>query len=118
MLNVLIADDSKFSRNVLIRNLPAEHEYSITQVSTGEQAVEAYADGSFDLVLMDLTMPGIGGLEATRMILEGDRTARIAVVTADVQEESRRRAEELGILRFIPKPAPTDVLRSTIDSIR
>lgn len=117
LIRLLVVDDSGFSRRMLVKRLPPEFKYRITEASDGHEAIETYERGLFDLVFMDLTMPRMGGLEAIGHILAKDPDARVVVVTADIQQQSRERVRELGACNLIAKPAATDDLRAEISAL-
>ena len=61
-LSVLVADDSKLSRRSVIRALPEDLEYNITEAINGQEAIDALTESNFALVLLDLTMPEVDGV--------------------------------------------------------
>jgi CheY-like chemotaxis protein len=115
-LHVLVVDDSSTNRLILSRMLEAL-EHRVEACPDGETAIERVGHGVFDLVLMDVQMPGIGGLEATRRIrglggLAG-RTPVIAV-TADVSDKERAAYAAAGMSGVVAKPLSADALREEI----
>jgi CheY-like chemotaxis protein len=105
---VLLAEDHVVNRltvELILENLPID----ITGVENGAEAVEAYERGDFDLVLMDMQMPVMDGLEAIRRIrsYEG-ATARprtpICILSANAMADHRDAADEAGADHFITKP--------------
>lgn len=113
-IRILIVDDSPFSRKMTIRSLPEGYEFDIVEARDGREGLDTYMEQMPDLVLMDLTMPVMDGLESTEAILAEDPEARVIVITADVQPEVRERCHELGALDFLPKPVDKDALRRVI----
>lgn len=107
-LRVLIADD--VPQNLMLLRLILEREgHAVIQAQDGAEAVEQFVQGGFDVVLMDVQMPGTDGLEATRRIREHERTraaARTPIIalTASVMLEDRRAAREAGMDGFAWKP--------------
>jgi two-component system sensor histidine kinase RpfC len=105
-LRVLVADDNPTNREVIGRILErGGHEARL--VHDGEQALDALEQGTFDLVLLDRNMPGLGGLEALqaiRLMTRGRERLPVAILSADVTPEARRDALEAGADGFLPKP--------------
>lgn len=107
-LNILIADDVPQNLELLALTLEAGG-HRATMAQDGNEALERFAEGNFDVVLMDVHMPGIDGLQATRLIRQYERThgARptpILALTASVMEEDRRAALQAGMDGFALKP--------------
>ena len=81
--------------------------YQADFAANGLEAVEAVQRQQYDIVLMDMQMPEMDGLEATRIILRDSRPEtrpRIVAMTANVSEEDRREADEAGMDGYITKP--------------
>jgi CheY-like chemotaxis protein len=115
-LNVLVVDDSSTNRLILSRMMEALG-HRVETAPNGETAIERVGACVFDLVLMDVQMPGIGGLEATRRIrgLGGaaGRTPVIAV-TADVSDEDQAAYAGVGMDGLGPKPFMATQLQAEI----
>ena len=73
-------------------------------VDNGEEAVDKVKTGNYDVVLMDIHMPGISGIEATRMIRAFDRELTIFALTAVTIEDKMQEFDEAGFTDIIPKP--------------
>jgi PAS domain S-box-containing protein len=112
--HVLLAEDNPI--NALLTNeLLRRRGHKVTLVTTGEALVKAMEDGAFDLVLTDIHMPGMDGIEATAAIRErekrqGRTRTPIVALTADVLETGRRACREAGMDGFLTKPVePTQL---------
>ena len=109
---VLIVDDNKANRLIFSRILSTGH-YETKTADDGEQALVALGQDRFDLVLMDVNMPVIDGLEATRLLriteLGGLRIPIIGL-TADGSEETRKECIAVGMDACLTKPVMPDVL--------
>jgi CheY-like chemotaxis protein len=87
---------------------------TVDHVESGEAALEAAAGGAYDVILMDVRMPGAGGLEATRRLRAlGDETPVIAL-TANAFDDDRRACLDAGMDDFLVKPLSLDALRSAV----
>ena len=116
---VLLAEDHPVNRKV-VEMILAEVGVDVVSVADGRQAVAAFASEPFDLVLMDMQMPVLDGLTATREIraLErgaGRRACPIIMLTANVLPEHARAAFEAGADRHLPKPIEAQSLLMAID---
>lgn len=105
MHRILIADDESNIRNVLEFSLQAEGLDVIEAVS-GDEALQLAAAEMPDLVILDVMMPGVGGVEVCRRLKADLRTARIPVIllTARSRGEDRKEGLAAGAQRYITKP--------------
>lgn len=105
-LNVLVVDDDATNREVVQVILAAEG-HGVWQAGSGVEAL-AIADGAlpFDVVVMDLHMPEMDGLEATRRLRDGDATRELAIliVTGDTHREVEHHVRQAGGDHLIRKP--------------
>ncbi|WP_420565909.1 ATP-binding protein [Thalassobaculum sp.] len=118
-LNVLVAEDNVVNQQVA-RGLLGRDGHSVTIVETGRAAVDAVRDGGFDVVLMDLHMPEMGGLDATRAIraLDGPAAAvPIVAATAGAMDHEIRACLEAGMNAAVPKPIDPRVLTRTLAAV-
>ena len=102
---ILVVEDNE--RNLkLLRDLLEYEGYDVRVARTGEDAVTLAVKDPPDLVLMDLQLPGIDGIEALRRLRESPRTADIPVVavTAQAMKQDRERAMEAGFDGYVEKP--------------
>jgi CheY-like chemotaxis protein len=107
-LNILLAEDNPINM-LLIRELLRRRGHRITEVTTGTDAVKAAAEAEYDLLLTDIHMPGMDGIEAARAIRAGEArsgAARTPIValTADVLEDGKHSCLEAGMDGFLAKP--------------
>jgi PAS domain S-box-containing protein len=106
--HVLVAEDNPINA-LLTKELLKRRGHAVTHVTSGEALVQAMEQGAFDLVLTDIHMPGMDGIEATKALraleerLGRPRTPIIAL-TADVLETGRRACREAGMDGFLTKP--------------
>ena len=100
---ILIVDDSALSRRTLRRILePAGYE--VVEANDGMAALEVYFLEKPTLVLLDLVMKGMYGLDVLAKLIEMDHEARVVVASADIQSSTRTMVDEAGALGFINKP--------------
>ena len=110
-LRAIIVDDSPAllkSASRLMSALPTIE--LIGQATTGDEAIAIVEKLRPDLVLMDIRMPGIDGLEATRRIVSRECAPKVIIMSVYEQTEYKRAAEEAGAIHFIPKASLVDQL--------
>ncbi|WP_142848999.1 ATP-binding protein [Telmatospirillum sp. J64-1] len=117
--HILVADDTELNR-VVLREFLAERPITVQEASDGTQAVALAASENFDLILMDMRMPGIDGFEATRMIRDnerrhGRRPVPILALTAGASAEERAAARAAGVNDFIAKPVAREALFARLE---
>jgi signal transduction histidine kinase/PleD family two-component response regulator len=103
-LKVLYAEDNLVNQKVLSRVLNRAGITDITIVDNGKKAVDLCAMTHFDCIFMDMQMPVMDGMEATRIIIERDPNAKVIFVTAHALDEFKHRADSIGATSFISKP--------------
>jgi len=116
MAEVLVVDDSKVMRDMIIACLRADLSLRFAHAGSGLEAIEQLSLQRFDLVLLDLNMPDIGGIEVTEFIRGQDRlrTLPIIVVTTRGDEASRARALAAGASRFLVKPFDPEAILAEV----
>jgi DNA-binding NarL/FixJ family response regulator len=114
-IRVLIADDHPVFRDGLHALVEAAPDLELVgEATTGTEAVDLAASGRPGVVLMDLRMPELSGIEATRRILEADPAVGILIVTMSEDDESLFAAMRAGALGYIPKDAERAEILSAI----
>jgi two-component system chemotaxis response regulator CheY len=109
---LLIVDDSALSRRTL-RRIVESAGFEVVEANDGMTALETYFLEKPDLVLLDLVMKGMYGLEVLGKLREMDQHARVVVASADIQSSTRKLVDEAGALGFINKPfVPEQVIEA------
>ena len=118
---VLVVDDSGLARR-RIRVILEAAGYDVIEAEDGLSALERYFVSKPDLVVLDLVMKGMYGLDVLTKLREMDPAARVIVVSADVQTSSQEMVEQAGAAGFLIKPIDTEqvltMVRSTLESAR
>jgi len=112
---ILIVDDEAQIRRVMRTSL-SSHGYTILEASTGEEAVEIVRQERPDLVLLDINMPGIGGIEACREIRESSN-ASIIMLTVRSTERDKVRALDAGADDYVVKPFSMEEVLARIRAV-
>ena len=122
--NILLADDNPVNRDIATRMLERKgHE--ITTAENGIEAVDRFLNGTFDVILMDLEMPGISGIEAARQIRAKEKASSIATplytpiiaMTAHDEETEKTACLVVGMDGFITKPINMKTIHQIIQKI-
>ena len=112
MATIMIVDDSGYTRRTHRRVLESDG-HSVVEASSGMAALEGYFVHKPDLMLLDLTMEDMSGLEVLERLRQLNAGARVIVVSADVQRSTSQMVTEAGALRFVGKPvAPEELQRA------
>lgn len=115
---ILVVEDNKVARDV-VRHVLKRRPFEVHFVESGERAIEVLSRHSYDLILMDLQMPGLDGFQTTERIrrLENGQHVPIVALTANTSAEYRVLCREYGMQGFLTKPIQADELLSTLDSL-
>lgn len=113
MKKILVAEDSSVIVNLTKKILTVQN-FEIISVKNGEQVLNKLSDESFDLILMDINMPKMDGLECTRAIrkMTDPKNSQIPIIaiTGNAMNLSDEEFKEIGINEFLPKPLDFDRL--------
>lgn len=116
-LKILLAEDNTVNQKLIQRTLERKH-FAVTTVGNGRQAYDVFRNEHFDLVLMDVQMPVMDGLSATRLIRDHEKTLNtrtpIVAMTAHAFQETQRECTEAGMDYYLSKPISG---RSLVDKI-
>ncbi|MCD5405056.1 MAG: response regulator [Desulfotomaculum sp.] len=114
---ILIVDDAAFMR-MMIKNIVTKAGYEVVgEAENGAQAVEMYKELKSDLVIMDITMPEMNGIQAVKAIKEIDPNANIIMCSAMGQQAMVMEAIQAGAKDFIVKPFQQDRILQAIKRI-
>jgi two-component system chemotaxis response regulator CheY len=112
-MKVLLVDDSGLARR-RVRQMLESDGYEVIEAEDGVVALERYFVDKPDLVLLDLVMRGMYGLEVLTKLRQLDPAARVVVVSADVQDSSREMVQAAGAQGFLVKPVQRDDMLATV----
>ncbi len=117
-IRIMITDDHPMMREALSTALSEEPDLEVTcQASNGMEAIKLAHECRPDVILMDLLMPGMSGLEAIAEICQADPQARILVFTSLEDEDKVLAAVQAGALGYFPKTAPRSFLLEAIRKV-
>ncbi|KAH7025938.1 uncharacterized protein B0I36DRAFT_248191 [Microdochium trichocladiopsis] len=118
-LRVLVADDNQTNVEVVTRMLKLEDNYDVTIATDGQEAYDLVKanmekNRNFDLILMDIQMPNLDGLQSTRLIRKMGYSAPIVALTAFSEESNKRECIESGMDEFLAKPIRRPALKQVL----
>ena len=116
--NILIVDDHTTSQR-LMSFILQQHGYTPTMAMNGREALDRLEEQPFDLVITDLNMPEIGGLDLLRTMRLDARFRDIPVIilTGSVRDQDHIRAQEAGAIAFLTKPVGSDEVIATVGQL-
>ena len=109
-IKLLVIDDEKIVLKSCLRIFKNQN-YDIETADSGETGLEKIEKGHFDIVITDLKMPGIGGMDVVRNVKVNHPDVTIIIFTGFATVETAREALKLGVFDYIPKPFTPDELR-------
>jgi two-component system chemotaxis response regulator CheY len=112
MSAILVVDDSKVMRDMVVACLRAIAGTTYTHASTGLEAIERLSLAPFDLMVLDLNMPDVGGIEVLEFVRGQDRlrSLPVLIVTTRGDDDSRERVLRAGATAFLAKPFTPDAI--------
>lgn len=115
MKSILLVDDSLFVRTTL-KNILTQNGYNIAgEAVDGYDAIEKYENCAPDMVVMDITMPFMNGVEASKEILKVHPNAKIVILSALGKQEDIISLLKMGVKDYIVKPFNQEKLLATVD---
>jgi twitching motility two-component system response regulator PilH len=117
MPTVLIVDDSAYQRRIL-RACLEEAGYKVAEATNGREGVDAILSSKPDAALFDLLMPEMDGISALKEISEKKIQLPIIIVSADIQETTKKTCMNLGAVGFVNKPVKGESLASVLHILK
>jgi CheY-like chemotaxis protein len=112
MKKILVAEDN--DSNFILMTYILKKYYEYDRAKNGQEAVDMVENGTYDMVLMDIKMPVLDGLEATKAIREKHPDLPIVALTANAFDSDRQLAMQAGCNDFLSKPVSSDICIKTI----
>ena len=113
-LKTLIVDDHLGMRTTL-KDILEDFGYTVSSAASGEEAIKICEDIDFDVILMDVRLPGINGVEALKRIKRHSKDTRVIMMSAFSMEELKRKAIDEGALTFLQKPLNIPIVIKLIE---
>ncbi|MCK8817962.1 response regulator [Natroniella sulfidigena] len=115
MAKVLVIDDEKNIRITLTKCL--EKDYEVVTAVNGEDGLEKIEEGDFEIILLDMKLPGIDGMEVLKKIEELDSEASVIMITGFGTVKTAVEAMKLGALDYLRKPFSSDEIRGVVQEV-
>lgn len=115
--SVLVVDDSRTTRSY-VRSVLENDAYLVTEAENGLLAVESIQNKRPDILLIDMLMPEMDGIEVMEKLNELDIKIPTVVLTADIQEQVKEECFELGAKAFLNKPATEIEILETVRNLK
>jgi two-component system, chemotaxis family, chemotaxis protein CheY len=116
MKYILIVDDSNLARRTL-RQILQEAGHTVEEARTGHEAIEKYFLRRPDLVLLDLVMTDMNGLQVLQKLREMDPHAEVVVATADIQKATEAEARAIGAMGYVTKPFDREKVLDVVSKV-
>lgn len=116
MIKVLVVDDSWVARLGMTRLL-ATMDCEVSEAPDGTQALKILAENDFQLVFLDLLMPGLDGLAVLAALAEAGSRVPVVVLSADIQETTLRKCRDLGARDCLPKPPSREAIVGCLQAL-
>ena len=117
MVSVLLVDDAAYMRKLIQLMLEKGGHVVVGEARSGTEGIELYKELKPDLVIMDITMPEMGGIDALIQIREYDKDAKVLMCTASDQSSHREAANNAGAVGYLVKPIKRDDLLNKVAQI-
>lgn len=117
MARILVVDDAAFMRMTIRQMIEPQGHEVVGEAGTGVEAIEMYSKVKPEVVLMDITMPDMNGIEAVKRIKELDNNAKVIMCSAVGQQMQIAEAIKNGAENFIVKPFQKETLYAAINKV-
>jgi len=114
---ILVVDDAMFMRRIIVDTLKKDNYEIVGEAGNGIKAVELYKELNPDVVLMDITMPEMDGIEAVKNIIKYDKNANIIMCTAMGQDSMVKESVIAGAKDFIVKPFKSEDILNKVSKL-
>lgn len=116
-MNILLAEDQTMIRTALASLLRLEAGFSVTEAADGNAALMLLKQHSYDLLLTDIEMPGLSGIELAQYIQQQKTTTKVVIITTFGRSGYVKRAIDAGVGGFLLKDAPVEQLAKAITQV-
>lgn len=114
---IMVVDDSPFASKQ-IKDIVEDNSYEVTAYAKdGEEAIELYKELKPDIVILDIIMPGLNGLETAEILKKQDPDVKILMLSSLCDSGTMEEVKSIGVKHLIPKPLEADVLLASLEMV-
>ena len=114
---IMVVDDSPFASKQ-IKDIVEDNGYEVTAYAKdGEEAIEFYKELKPDIVILDIIMPGLNGLETAEILKKQDPDVKILMLSSLCDSGTMEEVKSIGVKHLIPKPLEADVLLASLEMV-
>lgn len=114
---IMVVDDSPFASKQ-IKDIVEDNGYEVIgYAKDGEEAIELYKELKPDIVILDIIMPGLNGLETAEILKKQDPAVKILMLSSLCDAGTMEEVKSIGVKHLIPKPLEADVLRASLELV-
>lgn len=114
---IMVVDDSPFASKQ-IRDIVEDNGYEVIgYAKDGEEAIELYKELKPDIVILDIIMPGLNGLETAEILKKQDPAVKILMLSSLCDAGTMEEVKSIGVKHLIPKPLEADVLLASLELV-
>lgn len=114
---IMVVDDSPFASKQ-IKDIVEDNGYEVIgYVKDGEEAIELYKELKPDIVILDIIMPGLNGLETAEILKKQDPAVKILMLSSLCDAGTMEEVKSIGVKHLIPKPLEADVLLASLELV-
>lgn len=114
---IMVVDDSPFASKQ-IKDIVEDNGYEVIgYAKDGEEAIELYKELKPDIVILDIIMPGLNGLEAAEILKKQDPAVKILMLSSLCDAGTMEEVKSIGVKHLIPKPLEADVLLASLELV-
>ena len=114
---IMVVDDSPFASKQ-IKDIVEDNGYEVIgYAKDGEEAIELYKELKPDIVILDIIMPGLNGLETAEILKKQDPAVKILMLSSLCDAGTMEEAKSIGVKHLIPKPLEADVLLASLELV-
>jgi DNA-binding NtrC family response regulator len=113
--NLILVIDDEVAVNNNIRKILGKTGYGVDQATTKEEALEKINNKTYALILLDLKIPGVQGLELLQLISDRQPRTKVIMITGYASVETAKEAARLGAIEYLPKPFTPNEIREATD---
>lgn len=116
MTTILSIEDSDFERKV-IQDMMEDKDYELIAAKNGQEGIDKFENNDPDLVLLDLRLPDIDGLDVFEELKDIDSRVKVVIVSIVREDETIEEAKDLGVEEYVEKPIDEDELMDAIEDV-